>query len=116
MIGLTSPDYHRVHFISHCPAEMAGVAGAWTQVTTHVAGTITLAVQTALAETGTDTEDRVLSWERSGRRGFYFMIAWTTLFCVQYFVLRLYDRVKARKDVSGAGTNSTGAEASGNPV
>lgn len=72
---------------------MAGVAGAWTQVTTHVAGTICLAVQTALAETGGGSRD----WSVTGQRGFLFMIAWTAVFCGQYFVPNAYARLSGRK-------------------
>lgn len=73
--------HHRVNFISSCPPEMAGVAGAWTQVTTHIAGTIVLAVQAAF--NGKELTD---DWSRSGRNGFLFMIGWTVLFCAQYFL------------------------------
>ena len=69
-----------INFISYCPPEMAGVAGAWTQVVTQTAGAVCLAVQVAFVK---DVND----WATSAAPSFYFMIAWTAVLCLQYLVL-----------------------------
>ncbi|WVN85286.1 uncharacterized protein L203_100431 [Cryptococcus depauperatus CBS 7841] len=69
-----------INLISYCPPEMAGVAGAWTQVIGQVAASITLAVQASFQGEG------VTDWKKSGRRSFYFQLAWTAVLAIQYVV------------------------------
>ena len=64
---------------------MAGVAGSWTQVTTHVGGAVCLAIQSAF--TGNEHHD---DWEITGQRGFIFMAGWTVVFGAQFFIPHLY--------------------------
>ncbi|KAK8869869.1 hypothetical protein IAR55_000437 [Kwoniella newhampshirensis] len=68
-----------INLITYCPPEMAGVAGAWTQVVTQVAGAITLAVQASFEGDGLD-------WHLAGRRSFWFVFAWTAVLVLQYVV------------------------------
>ncbi|WWC61164.1 uncharacterized protein I303_103744 [Kwoniella dejecticola CBS 10117] len=69
-----------INLISYCPPEMAGVAGAWTQVLAQIAGAITLAVQASFEGDG------IADWKLVGRRSFYFQIAWTAILVIQYLV------------------------------
>ncbi|WVQ98675.1 hypothetical protein IAU59_005806 [Kwoniella sp. CBS 9459] len=69
-----------INLISYCPPEMAGVAGAWTQVVAQIAGAVTLAVQASFEGQG------ILDWNLTGRRSFYFQIAWTAVLTIQYVV------------------------------
>ncbi|OCF36546.1 efflux protein EncT [Kwoniella heveanensis CBS 569] len=69
-----------INLISYCPPEMAGVAGAWTQVVAQIAGAITLAVQASFEGDG------IRDWKMAGRRSFYFQIAWTAILTIQYLV------------------------------
>ncbi|OWZ65584.1 hypothetical protein AYX15_02930 [Cryptococcus neoformans] len=69
-----------INLISYCPPEMAGVAGAWTQVISQVAGAITLAVQASFEGDG------VADWNKAGRRSFYFQIAWTAILLLQFLI------------------------------
>nr|XP_019013488.1 efflux protein EncT [Kwoniella pini CBS 10737]OCF52269.1 efflux protein EncT [Kwoniella pini CBS 10737] len=69
-----------INLISYCPPEMAGVAGAWTQVMAQIAGAITLAVQASFEGAG------ISNWKLVGRRSFYFQIAWTAILVIQYLV------------------------------
>ncbi|WVQ70134.1 uncharacterized protein L199_008359 [Kwoniella botswanensis] len=69
-----------INLIAYCPPEMAGVAGAWTQVLAQIAGAITLAVQASFEGSGNG------DWKLVGRRSFYFQIAWTAILVIQYLV------------------------------
>ncbi|WVW83145.1 hypothetical protein I302_105163 [Kwoniella bestiolae CBS 10118] len=69
-----------INLIAYCPPEMAGVAGAWTQVIAQIAGAITLAVQASFEGSGQG------DWKLVGRRSFYFQIAWTAMLVIQYLV------------------------------
>jgi hypothetical protein len=69
-----------INVISYCPPEMAGVAGAWTQVLAQIGGAIVLAVQAGLE--GTNLAD----WKISSARAYYFQIGWTALLVIQYVV------------------------------
>ncbi|WVF72255.1 hypothetical protein IAT40_007067 [Kwoniella sp. CBS 6097] len=69
-----------INLISYCPPEMAGVAGAWTQVVAQIGGAITLAVQASFEGEG------IRDWKLVGRRSFYFQIAWTAVLTIQYVV------------------------------
>ncbi|WVQ78052.1 hypothetical protein IAT38_000133 [Cryptococcus sp. DSM 104549] len=69
-----------INLITYCPPEMAGVAGAWTQVIAQIAGAITLAVQASFQGEG------LTNWKVAGRRSFYFQIAWTAVLAIQYMV------------------------------
>jgi hypothetical protein len=67
---------------------MAGVAGSWTQVTTHVGGAVCLAIQSAFS--GNENHE---DWAISGKRGFIFMAGWTVVFGAQFFVPRLFRKL-----------------------
>ncbi|WVQ99577.1 hypothetical protein IAU59_006713 [Kwoniella sp. CBS 9459] len=69
-----------INVITYCPPEMAGVAGAWTNVIAQIGGAVTLAVQAGMQGTG------FVTWEKSVSRTWYFMIAWTALIAIQFVV------------------------------
>ncbi|OCF33013.1 efflux protein EncT [Kwoniella heveanensis BCC8398] len=69
-----------INVITYCPPEMAGVAGAWTNVIAQIGGAVTLAVQAGMQGTG------FVTWEKSVARTWYFMIAWTALIAIQFVV------------------------------
>jgi hypothetical protein len=69
-----------INFITFCPPEYAGVAGAWTQVATQTAGALCLAIQAA------STGDLIADWSGAASKAFYFMIAWTTVLSIQYVI------------------------------
>ncbi|WVR05124.1 hypothetical protein IAU60_002136 [Kwoniella sp. DSM 27419] len=69
-----------INLISYCPPEMAGVAGAWTQVIGQISGAICLAVQASFEGAG------FRDWKLIARRGMYFQIAWTAALTIQYVV------------------------------
>jgi hypothetical protein len=50
-----------INLISYCPPEMAGVAGAWTQVLAQVGGAVALAVQAGL-------QTNLVDWRESSGR------------------------------------------------
>ena len=68
-----------INLITYCPPEMAGVAGAWTQVVAQVGVAVTLAVQAGLQ---TDLRD----WKESSGRGYWFMVAWAAACALQYTI------------------------------
>lgn len=68
-----------VNLISYCPPEMAGVAGAWTQVLAQVGGAVALAVQAGL-------QTNLVDWKKSSARSFWFMIAWVGVLALQYVI------------------------------
>ncbi|KAK4687340.1 hypothetical protein P7C73_g2775, partial [Tremellales sp. Uapishka_1] len=80
-----------INLITSCPPEMAGVAGAWTQVLAQVGGAICLAVQAGLQ--GNNLDD----WKHSSARGFYFMIAFTAVLAIQYVVFYKTPESKERE-------------------
>lgn len=69
-----------VNLISYCPPEMAGVAGAWTQVLAQIGGAICLAVQAGL-----QTND-LADWKQSSGRAFWFLVAWVAVLAITYVV------------------------------
>ncbi|WWD15856.1 hypothetical protein CI109_100280 [Kwoniella shandongensis] len=69
-----------INLITYCPPEMAGVAGAWTQVMAQVGGAVTLAVQASFQGEG------LFDWKLSGRRSYWFQFAWTAVLTIQYVV------------------------------
>ena len=84
---------------------MAGIAGAWTQVVTHVGGAVCLAIQSAFS--GNDNHGE---WAITGQRGFIFMAGWSLVFAAQFFVPHLYRKLKGPseedKDVVGKSSGS----------
>ena len=68
-----------INLISYCPPEMAGVAGAWTQVLAQVGGAITLAVQAGL-------QSDLVNWKESSGRAFWFLVAWIAACSLQYII------------------------------
>lgn len=69
-----------INLITYCPPEMAGVAGAWTQVLAQVGGAVTLGVQAGLQT------DNLADWTHSSARAFWFMIAWVAVLAGQYVI------------------------------
>ncbi len=69
-----------INLITYCPPEMAGVAGAWTQVLAQVGGAIALAVQAGLQT------NNISDWKHSSARSFWFMLAWIAVLSLQYIV------------------------------
>ena len=68
-----------INLISYCPPEMAGVAGAWTQVLAQVGGSVTLGVQAGL-------QTNLLDWRKSSGRAYWFMLAWIAAGALQYVI------------------------------
>lgn len=83
---------------------MAGVAGSWTQVVTHVGGAVCLAIISAFS--GNEHHD---DWAITGQRGFIFMAGWSVVFAVQFFVPHLYRGLRG----SDGGKKRDPAESSG---
>lgn len=69
-----------VNLISYCPPEMAGVAGAWTQVLAQIGGAICLAVQAGLQT------NNLADWKQSSGRAFWFLVAWVAVLAITYVV------------------------------
>ncbi|WVQ78044.1 hypothetical protein IAT38_000125 [Cryptococcus sp. DSM 104549] len=69
-----------INLITYCPPEMAGVAGAWTQVMAQIASAVTLAVQASFQGDG------VTNWNMAARRSFWFQVAWTAVLTIQFVV------------------------------
>lgn len=92
-----------INFITFCPPEYAGVAGAWTQVVTQTAGALCLAIQAAF------TGDQIADWSGVASRAFYFMVAWTAVLSIQYIIwyrvpgtpAEEHERTRARIRASG---------------
>jgi len=68
-----------INLISYCPPEMAGVAGAWTQVLAQVGGAVALAVQAGL-------QTNLVDWRESSGRAYWFMVAWVAVLTLQYVI------------------------------
>ncbi|WVQ78053.1 hypothetical protein IAT38_000134 [Cryptococcus sp. DSM 104549] len=92
-----------LNLITYCPPEMAGVAGAWTQVISQISGAITLAVQASFLGDG------IYDWKSAGRRPFYFQIAWTAALAIQYMIFYRKpgtpdeEHVRARERIAARG-------------
>ena len=79
-----------INLITFCPPEMAGVAGAWTQVLAQVGAAIALAVQAGLQT------DNIADWTHSSARSFWFMVVWTAILAGQYIIF--YRRPASQKE------------------